>query len=74
MQIGYNGGVGNDRTVYVQLPFGPSANYKNMSEKDSIDWSNIAEIRYCMFIHPGVGTLNVCFDGFRFIKKTIASV
>ena len=63
----------NPNWVYVQLPFGPSANYKNMSDKDTIDWSNIAEVRFCCFISPGVGTVNIWFDGFRFIKPLVVN-
>jgi hypothetical protein len=68
----------NPEWVYVQLPFGPSANYKNMSNPtsnvDTPDWSNINEVRYVMIIPPGIGTLNVWFDGFRFIKPLVIRV
>jgi hypothetical protein len=63
----------NPNWVYVQLPFGPSANYKNMSDKDSIDWTNIAELRFCAYVSPGIGTINVWLDGFRFIKPLVVN-
>lgn len=64
---------------YVQLPFGPSANYKPSewapgSKKDQtwIDWSNIAEIRWVVYNFPlGIGTIQILFDGLRFIKPLV---
>lgn len=59
---------------YVQLPFGPSANYKPMSETDLIDWSNIAEVRFCVFdLGKSVPGFDVWFDGFRFIKPLVVN-
>lgn len=57
---------------YVQLPFGPSANYKNMSDTDVVDWTSIQEIRFVFFNYPyGLGTIQVLVDGFRFIKPLV---
>jgi hypothetical protein len=66
---------------YVQLPFGPSANYKPSewaqgSKKDQtyIDWSNIAEIRWVGYNYPyGIGTIQILFDGLRFIKPLVVN-
>jgi len=58
---------------YIQMPFGPSANYKNMSDKDAVDWTSIKEIRYVFYNYPyGLGTIQCLFDGFRFIKPLVA--
>jgi hypothetical protein len=60
---------------YVQLPFGSSSNYKTMSDTDVIDWSRIKEIRYCGFNFPyGLGTIQIAFDGLRFIKPLVVNV
>lgn len=59
---------------YIQLPFGPSSNYKTMSDTDVIDWSRIKEIRYCGFNFPyGLGTIQIAFDGLRFIKPLVVN-
>ena len=66
---------------YVQLPFGPSANYKPSewaegSKKDqtNIDWSDITEIRWVGYNYPyGVGTIQILFDGLRFIKPLVVN-
>ena len=59
---------------YIQLPFGPSANYKNMSDKDALDWTSIQEIRYVFYNYPyGLGTIQCLMDGFRFIKPLVVN-
>jgi hypothetical protein len=60
---------------YVQLPFGPSASYKNAEgNNDSYDWTSIKEVRFVVFNFPlGLGTLNIWFDGLRFIKPLVVN-
>jgi len=60
---------------YVQLPFGPSANYKAMSETDQFDWSQVQEVRF-VFYGPNISahvSIDMWFDGFRFIKPLVVN-
>jgi hypothetical protein len=61
---------------YVQRPFGPSAGFKPTNPTapptEVVDWSNIAEVRFVVYNYPyGMGTVNIFFDGFRFIKPLV---
>jgi hypothetical protein len=58
---------------YVQLPFGPAANYKTMSEGDQFEWANVSEIRF-VFYGPNLSAhvgIELFFDGLRFIKPLV---
>jgi len=61
---------------YVQRPFGPSAGFKPTNPTapptEMVDWANIAELRFVVYNYPyGMGTINIFFDGFRFIKPLV---
>jgi len=61
---------------YVQRPFGPSAGFKPTNPTapptEVVDWSNIAEVRFVVYNYPyGMGTVNIFFDGIRFIKPLV---
>jgi hypothetical protein len=60
---------------YVQLPFGPSSNYKCMSETDQFDWSRVKQVRW-VFFGPNLSAatpLELWYDGFRFIKPLVVN-
>jgi hypothetical protein len=61
--------------VPVNLPFGPSGNYKVRTDTTQpLDWSAIAEVRFVMWgIPAGLGTFNLWFDGLRFVKPLVVS-
>jgi hypothetical protein len=58
----------------VQLPFGPSANYKSMDPLQIFNWAAVKEIRFVVYNTPSVMGFDVWFDGLAFIKPLVVRV